>query len=609
MAYLINKSDGTTLTTIPDGQIDDITTDLILIGKNYSGFGEALNENFVKLLENFSGNSRPIRPVRGQIWFDTTELKLKVYNGTAFQPVSSATISNTQPSTLTPGDLWFNDIDKQLYFFDGVNPLLLGPSFSNSQGLSGFRVSTILDSLNQSRTITLLYNNGTLMGIFAKERFIPKFPIEGFSGEVFPGFNEGTLDGIKFRTTATNADTLGIDVTNYPEGIPSDAYIKNYTNGVINGRLGVTNGIEFGDGFQHKLIFDNGNLIISNTVSNKNITLSALRSSSQEDALRIEPDSRTIKLYDGYINSEVITGGNLTVNGNLTVVGETVSVDVSVVRVENKVIELGISGDSTVQNDETIDRGGIVLKSSDNDKEWIYNNARQAWQSNQNISLDEDRYYAIGDTVLLRKTGSTFELTSAVTAAPGIEIFGNQAQFAVRNLYFVDNRISIEEVFPTGGPYNADLELEPGAGGDVVLVGSPKITGLGEPGDIQDAATKNYVDTQISSRALAFSLDISDGISNDGIAGWLNLVAPPSDFQPNTVARVLCSSLTNASGVVDVNTYTNKSTGTFNTPAGTGTAITDFTFDTLPIPSQSIIVSRSVKTFQNSGSAWFWVSG
>jgi hypothetical protein len=95
MAYLINKSDGSVLTTVSDGQIDNLTTDLTLIGKNYSGFGEAFNENLVKLLENFASSSRPTKPVRGQIWFDVTELKLKVYNGTAFQPVSSATISAT----------------------------------------------------------------------------------------------------------------------------------------------------------------------------------------------------------------------------------------------------------------------------------------------------------------------------------------------------------------------------------------------------------------------------------------------------------------------------------------------------------------------------------
>ena len=76
MAYTINKTDGSILATVADGQVDEIKTDLTLIGKNYSGFGEALNENFVKLLENFAGTAVPTKPIRGQIWFDTNELKL-----------------------------------------------------------------------------------------------------------------------------------------------------------------------------------------------------------------------------------------------------------------------------------------------------------------------------------------------------------------------------------------------------------------------------------------------------------------------------------------------------------------------------------------------------
>jgi hypothetical protein len=116
MAYQINKTDGTVVATVADGQIDTLSTDLTLIGKNYSGFGEALNENFIKLLENFASTTRPTHPIRGQIWFDVSELKLKVYSGTQFLPVSSATIANTQPTSLGVGDLWFNDVDRQLYF-------------------------------------------------------------------------------------------------------------------------------------------------------------------------------------------------------------------------------------------------------------------------------------------------------------------------------------------------------------------------------------------------------------------------------------------------------------------------------------------------------------
>ena len=58
MAYTINKTDGTVVATITDGTIDN-TTSLTLFGKSYSGFGEFLNEDLVKLLENSASSSAP----------------------------------------------------------------------------------------------------------------------------------------------------------------------------------------------------------------------------------------------------------------------------------------------------------------------------------------------------------------------------------------------------------------------------------------------------------------------------------------------------------------------------------------------------------------------
>ena len=69
MAYTINKTDGTIVATIADGTIDT-STSLTLFGQNYSGFGELLNENLVKLLENSSSTSSPTAPIKGELWFD-----------------------------------------------------------------------------------------------------------------------------------------------------------------------------------------------------------------------------------------------------------------------------------------------------------------------------------------------------------------------------------------------------------------------------------------------------------------------------------------------------------------------------------------------------------
>src|SRR5210317_2264306 len=112
MSYRINKTDGTLLVDLIDGVADTDATNLTLIGRNYTGFGEVLNENFVKLLENFSNTFAPSNPITGQIWFDTTEKKLKVYDGEEFVTAAGAFYQSDFPQP-AEGDLWINSLTKQ----------------------------------------------------------------------------------------------------------------------------------------------------------------------------------------------------------------------------------------------------------------------------------------------------------------------------------------------------------------------------------------------------------------------------------------------------------------------------------------------------------------
>jgi len=627
MAYQVNKTDGTIVATVADGQIDTLSTDLTLIGKNYSGFGEALNENFIKLLENFSSTTQPTNPIKGQIWFDGTENKLKVYSGTAFVPVSSATVSNTQPSTLGVGDLWFNDTDKQLYFFDGTNTILLGPDYSELQGLSGLRVSSILDSLNQTRVITSLYNNGILLGIFSKDSFTPKSAIEGYSGSIEPGFNQGTLANMKFDVTATNSDKLGnIDATTYARRDTSNQFAGQIR---VNSNLGIV----FGAGDQGNLtVGGGGDVFFSNTASDKAITLQVRKGIVQEEAIKVDAASRKISFYENFAASEAVFGGSVEIQGNTTIRGQLTIEDGDVLSlntqnlvVENKVIELAQTGSATDNSDTVADGGGIVLKgpAGNIDHVLLWSNlglastsrtptlAAQAWTSSEHINLATGKAFKIDGVTVLNGNS----LGSGITSIPGVTSFGTQ------------NVINIGATPPTsdlrlqtdggsGNPRistllsNSDLELAPDGTGNVSLIGSPKITGMADPTDQQDAATKEYVDEVAETRSLAFSMDLTDGKPNSYIASTiLAQLAPVAEYRNGTLARILCTSLANSTTSLEINPLRSESKTEFNaTAGGSAFGLTNLAFSTATISAPVITTSRVIKTFQIVAGAWTFVS-
>jgi len=129
MPYILNKTDGTVLTTVQDASLD-ITTDLFFVGRNYAGYGEWQNENFLKLLENFSNVIPPQKPIKGQLWYDVTNRRINVYDDTNWKSVANVEVSNTNPAgtkEFVSGDLWFDNREKQLYVFNGEDFILVGP--------------------------------------------------------------------------------------------------------------------------------------------------------------------------------------------------------------------------------------------------------------------------------------------------------------------------------------------------------------------------------------------------------------------------------------------------------------------------------------------------
>jgi hypothetical protein len=239
MSYTISLTNGNTLTTLLDGTIDTSSTDLTLIGRNYTGFGQYYNENTVKLLENFASINPPTKPLIGQIWFNSATSGIEVYTTTGWRTASGPIVSDTEPSNLTTGDIWIDSRQDQLYFYDGTNLILAGPTWGKTQGITGLKSETIFDANGNPYTILVLYVSNIIYAIISNSAFTPSPIIPGFL-TVRKGFQTSSSFDSMFYTTVTNSLQL--------DGLTSNQYMKlnqdQITTGefVVNNDLGVTVG-------------------------------------------------------------------------------------------------------------------------------------------------------------------------------------------------------------------------------------------------------------------------------------------------------------------------------------------------------------------------------
>ena len=226
MAYTINLTNGSVFAVIPDGTVNT-SSSMVLVGKNYAGYGEFLDENFIHLLENSSNSTAPSAPLTGQLWFDSTSKVIKVYNGTTWKAISSATSSATAPASNTTGDLWFDTTNQQLNVWTGTAWLVVGPAYSSSQGLSGAVALTVNDIGSVPHTVTGVYAANTLVSIFNPgSDFVPEvaystnFPVIYKGSTVFSSgavsgniVNPGNVYITSNGVSSLNITSTGISVT------------------------------------------------------------------------------------------------------------------------------------------------------------------------------------------------------------------------------------------------------------------------------------------------------------------------------------------------------------------------------------------------------------
>jgi len=381
MAYKINNTFGTLLVTLPDGTIDVATTDLTLIGKGYAGFGEKLNENLVKLLENFNNTTAPSNKIQGQLWYDKTNNQLNVYTGSKFKPVGSTSNSATSPTNAVQGDMWFDTTNTQLYVYTGSAWTLIGPTTVAGSGVTQVITESPEDNTGVKRSILKLVANDTVVGVVSNLAFTPSATEALGASLISAGFStvaqgiqlSTSVASAKFRGTATDSDALG--------GVTAANYLRSNTNDTTTGSLGVLNdtGLTLGAGSDITMSLSSDDLTIAQTTQDKDIIFTVNDGGVTKEVLRLDGSEGRI---------EHLRVGDLTVDGTQTII------NTSTLSVEDNIIELNrnISSNAGMPNYTGLKvNRGATSSATEQDLFWvwdetyaddgttIYGNAGGAW--------------------------------------------------------------------------------------------------------------------------------------------------------------------------------------------------------------------------------------
>ncbi len=388
MSYKINNTFGTLLVTLADGTIDTTTTDIALIGKGYAGFGEKLNENFIKILENFNNSSAPTNKIQGQLWFDKTNKQLNVYTGAKFKPVGSPTPSTTQPTNAVLGDEWFDTTNNQYYIYNGTAWTLIGPTTVAGSGVTQFTSEVVQDNTGVNKSILKMVANDAVVGVVSNIAFTPSSTETNGAALISAGFStvaqgvqlSSGVASAKFRGTATDSDALG--------GVAAANYLRSNANDTSTGTLGLLvdgAALTLGAGSDITFTVASDNLTIAQTTQDKDIIFT----------VNDNGETKTLITLDGSTGRvELPSVGDLRVKGDLIVDGTSTTVNTSTLTVEDNIIELNrnVSSNSGMPNHSGIkvNRGATSTATEQNlywvwdetfadDGTTIHGNAGGAW--------------------------------------------------------------------------------------------------------------------------------------------------------------------------------------------------------------------------------------
>jgi len=604
MSYIINKTDGTVLTEVIDGTIDVSSTDLTLVGKNASSYGESFNENFVHLLENFASATQPNHPITGQLWYDVTDARLKIYDGNGFKVSGGTIVQANLPSNPVQGDLWIDSKREQLYFYDGTVWFLAGPQYTADQGVSGFNVTTILDTLNKSHVVVLMYVANVIIGLFSKDSFTPlegQLPGTQFSGSIQAGFNIGTTPGLVFNAPVESAtylkdnngnlkgtdaffnvdtDNTGLGTQTIENSVPlilgpaqnNDVRIDTSNFNIIANNINQSFNfkVKTVNGLTGLSIFNPGTVTIPVTGGSGNGTYVTLTFGQQ--SVPPFPINSAITVAGmapvSYNNTYVVTACTTTsvsfastlttsilINGNITA---TVDPRVGILTASPQAT-LEVNGDTIVQGNLTvfgtttninstiiqIDDKNIELASTNNPSDTTANGGGLTLKGTTDKTLNwssSTGSWTSSENIDLA-SGKTYKI-NGVTVLTGTTL---PTVTSAPNLTSIGSLTTITSGGLTlssntiSGPGN--ILIDPAGNASVDVVNS-KIINLATPVSGTDAANKNYVDNSIASKPLGMVISLNNAsggtLTDAQVITLIQEIYPAGEYLTGTICRVHC---------------------------------------------------------------------
>jgi len=362
------------LVTLADGTIDTATTDLTLIGKGYAGFGEKLNENIVKLLENFNNTSAPNNKIQGQLWFDQTNKRLNVYDGTKFKPAGGPTNSASQPTNAVLGDTWFDTANKQLYVYNGTAWTLIGPTTVAGSGVTQVVSEVGADDTGVNQSYLKLVANDAVVGVVSDRVFTPSSTETNGAALIAAGFSavaqgiqlSSSVSNAKFRGTATNADTLG--------GVAAANYLRSDQVDSTNSSFTIANdtGLILGAGSDVKMSLSSDNLTIANTTQDKDIIFTVNDGGATKTLMTLDGSTGLLELP---LVGDITVKGAAVIEGNLEVKGTQTTFNTTTLTIEDNIIELNrnISSNSAMPNYSGVKvNRGNTSTATEQDLFWVW---------------------------------------------------------------------------------------------------------------------------------------------------------------------------------------------------------------------------------------------